>query len=434
MSTAATEKVTSATAIRTKVKTSVVILNWNTTGYLEKFVPGILKSLEGMDAELVVADNASTDGSMQMMESKFPNVKRIILDKNYGFTGGYNKALAQLDSEYFVLLNSDIEVPEGWLQPLVETLDNNPEVGACAPKLHSWYERNKFEYAGAAGGYIDCFGFPLCRGRIMQMLETDEGQYDTPADVFWATGACLMIRRSLYNMLGGLDDRFFAHMEEIDFCWRARLDGWRVNVVPRSVVYHVGGGTLPQDSPFKLYLNYRNNLLMLGNNLAPTLAMNNIYDVLAGTAPEIASSSDDLKSCLDVLDEMDDAFRDKLVSACAADACRRAKFRVFRRMVLDVMASMVYLLKGKGSYFKSVWKAHRDYRELKRSCGRDEVEALLERDLDSGGSIAARLLDIDLNRKMGDRVKVRGILDEYIILLNCILRDGIFDYLKEKTK
>ena len=239
-----------------------------------------------MDAELVVADNASTDGSMQMMESKFPDVKRIILDKNYGFTGGYNKALAQLDSEYFVLLNSDIEVPEGWLQPLVDTLDNNPEVGACAPKLHSWYERNKFEYAGAAGGYIDCFGFPLCRGRIMQMLETDEGQYDTPADVFWATGACLMIRRSLYNMLGGLDDRFFAHMEEIDLCWRLRTMGKEIVCISDSKAYHLGGATLNQGNPRKTFLNFRNNLLMLYKNLpnvelAWVMAVRTLLDYMA---------------------------------------------------------------------------------------------------------------------------------------------------------
>ena len=421
------------------MKTAVVILNWNGKDFLRTFLPGLVDSVRDMDAEVIVADNASEDGSTDWLREEMPELKLLCFDRNYGFTGGYNRAFRELEEygpEYFVLINSDIEVGPDWLFPLQEWMDLHEDCAACAPKLHSWQEgrRSYFEYAGAAGGWLDHYGYPFCRGRVMSRLEEDQGQYDDPADVLWATGACLMVRSSVWKKLGGLDERFFAHMEEIDFCWRARLDGWRVNVVPRSVVYHVGGGTLPQDSPFKLYLNYRNNLLMLGNNLAPTLAFNNIYDVLAGTAPEIASSSDDLKSCLDVLDEMDGAFRDKLVSACAADACRRAKFRIFRRMVLDVMASMVYLLKGKGSYFKSVWKAHRDYRELKRSCGRDEVEALLERDLDSGGNIAARLLDIDLNRKMGDRVKVRGILDEYIILLNCILRDGIFDYLKEKTK
>ena len=271
------------------MKTAVVILNWNTKGYLEKFVPGILHSLEGTDAELVVADSASTDGSMEMMAEKFPEVRRITLDKNYGFTGGYNRALSMIEAEYYVLINSDIEVQDGWIQPLTETLDRNHEVGACAPKLHSWYERDMFEYAGAAGGYLDSFGFPLCRGRIMNMVEKDEGQYDSPADVFWATGACLMIRSSLFRELGGLDDRFFAHMEEIDLCWRLQLNGYRIRIVPQSTVYHLGGGTLPQTSPWKLKLNYRNNLLMLENNLARTIALQGLSDkVNAEATPEVS--------------------------------------------------------------------------------------------------------------------------------------------------
>ena len=271
------------------MKTAVVILNWNTKGYLKKFVPGILHSLEGTDAELVVADSASTDGSMEMMAEKFPEVRRITLDKNYGFTGGYNRALSMIEAEYYVLINSDIEVQDGWIQPLTETLDRSPEVGACAPKLHSWYERDMFEYAGAAGGYLDSFGFPLCRGRIMNMVEKDEGQYDSPADVFWATGACLMIRSSLFRELGGLDDRFFAHMEEIDLCWRLQLNGYRIRIVPESTVYHLGGGTLPQTSPWKLKLNYRNNLLMLENNLARTIALQGLSDkVNAEATPEVS--------------------------------------------------------------------------------------------------------------------------------------------------
>lgn len=298
------------------MKTAVVILNWNTKGYLEKFVPGILHSLEGTDAELVVADSASTDGSMEMMAEKFPEVRRITLDKNYGFTGGYNRALSMIEAEYYVLINSDIEVQDGWIQPLTETLDRNPEVGACAPKLHSWYERNMFEYAGAAGGYLDSFGFPLCRGRIMNMVEKDEGQYDSPADVFWATGACLMIRSSLFRELGGLDDRFFAHMEEIDLCWRMQLEGWKVTVVPESTVYHLGGGTLPKNSPQKLYLNYRNNILLLDNNLARTIGR------------------------------------------------RKAALRVFCRKILDGCSAMVYLLSFRMDFFKAVWRAHRDASRL----------------------------------------------------------------------
>jgi GT2 family glycosyltransferase len=256
------------------MKTAVVILNWNTEGFLKEFLPGLLHSVGKVDgAEVIVADNASNDGSLKVMQELFPQVRTIAFEKNYGFTGGYNKAFEQIDSEYFVLINSDIEVTENWLSPLVDWMDTHPECGACAPKLHSWQERDKFEYAGAAGGYIDRFGYPFCRGRVLKRLETDNGQYDNPKDVFWATGACLMVRSSLYRKLGGLDERFFAHMEEIDLCWRMQLEGYRISVVPQSVVYHVGGGTLPATSPFKLYLNYRNNLLMLENNLSRTFAL-----------------------------------------------------------------------------------------------------------------------------------------------------------------
>ena len=261
------------------MKTAVVILNWNTKEFLKEFLPGLHESVSKVaDAEVIVADNASTDGSIEVMNELFPDIRTLRFTENLGFTGGYNEAFRLLDEEpgrpeYFLLINSDIEVTEDWLQPLVDWMDTHPECGACAPKLHSWQEREKFEYAGAAGGYLDRFGYPFCRGRIMKRLETDRGQYDSPADVFWATGACLMIRSRIYRELGGLDPRFFAHMEEIDLCWRMQLHGWKVTVVPESVIYHVGGGTLPADSPFKLKLNYRNNLLMLSNNLAYTFAL-----------------------------------------------------------------------------------------------------------------------------------------------------------------
>ena len=245
------------------MKTAVVILNWNTEGFLKEFLPGLLQSVSKVeDAEVIVADNASTDGSRQVMKDIFPDVRTLEFDRNYGFTGGYNKAFGEIESDLIVLINSDIEVTENWLGPLVKWMEDHPECGACAPKLHSWQDKNMFEYAGAAGGYIDRYGYPFCRGRVLKRLETDRGQYDAPADVFWATGACLMVRSSLYRKLGGLDDRFFAHMEEIDLCWRMQLEGYKVTVVPESVVYHVGGGTLPATSPFKLYLNYRNNLLI----------------------------------------------------------------------------------------------------------------------------------------------------------------------------
>ena len=253
------------------MKTAVVILNYNTRNYLEQFLPGLVASCESLDAQVIVADNASADSSADFMQSHFPEIPLIVLEKNYGFTGGYNRALQMIEADYYVLINSDIEVPKGWLGPLVEWMDSHPECGACGPKLLSWHQRDTFEYAGAAGGLLDRYGYPFCRGRIMQKVEKDHGQYDQPADVLWCSGACLMVRSSVWKALGGLDDRFFAHMEEIDLCWRMQLRGWKVTMVPSSYVYHIGGGTLPNESPFKLRLNFRNNLLLLENNLPSTL-------------------------------------------------------------------------------------------------------------------------------------------------------------------
>ena len=271
-----------------------------------------------MDAEVVVADNASTDDSLGMMAAEFPEVRTLALEENFGFTGGYNRALAQVDAEYYLLLNSDIDVRDGWLQPLVSWMDNHPECGACGPKLHSFIDRDRFEYAGAAGGYLDRYGYPFCRGRVLGKTEPDFGQYDKPKDVLWVSGACLMVRSSLWHDLGGLDERFFAHMEEIDLCWRAALKGYKVTVVPDSVVWHVGGATLPQSSPWKLQLNYRNNLLMLDNNLASTVGR-----------------------------------------------CRARRIMTVRKM-LDMMSAMVYLCTGKLQSCKAVMRAHREYRRLRR--------------------------------------------------------------------
>ena len=316
------------------MKTAVVILNWNTKEYLERFLPGLVASLAGMDAEVIVADNASTDGSLEMLSEKFPAIRQIPLDKNYGFTGGYNRALAQVEADYFVLLNSDIEVPEGWLQPLVAWMDAHPKCGACGPKLLNWHKRDTFEYAGAAGGYLDRYGFPFCRGRALQTVEKDNGQYDAPADVFWISGACLMVRSKLWKRLGGLDDRFFAHMEEIDLCWRLQLAGYRVTSVPASFVYHIGGGTLPNESPFKLRLNYRNNLLLLENNLAKT-------------------------------------FRAQGYSVDGA--LGKARRRILVRMLLDGASALVYLVTKKWSSYKAVVRAHAEYWKLRRKPSPDEV-------------------------------------------------------------
>lgn len=301
------------------LKTAVVILNYNTREYLRRFLPGLIASCDGLDAEVIVADNASHDGSLDMMAAEFPSVRTIALSENYGFTGGYNRALAQVQAQYYVLINSDVEVPEHWLRVLQEWMDSHPDCGACGPKLISFNERDTFEYAGAAGGLLDRYGYPFCRGRIMQKVEKDHGQYDSPADVLWCSGACLMVRADVWKALGGLDNRFFAHMEEIDLCWRMQLRGWKVTVVPQSYVYHIGGGTLPNESPFKLRLNFRNNLLLLENNLPATLNSRFL-----------------------------------------------ARVRILTRMCLDGLSALVYLFTGRKSFYDAVVQAHREYRKMRR--------------------------------------------------------------------
>jgi GT2 family glycosyltransferase len=271
-----------------------------------------------MEAEVVVADNGSTDGSLQLLAERFPEVRRIALEENYGFTGGYNRALAEVEAEYYVLLNTDADVAPDWLAVLRDWMKLHPRCGVCGPKLLDFSERGRFEYAGAAGGYVDRLGYPFCRGRVMHKVARDRGQYDRPAQVLWVSGACLMVRSSVWKQLGGLDDRFFAHMEEIDFCWRAQLAGWTVEVVPKARVYHVGGGTLATDSPFKMKLNYRNNLLLLENNLP-------------GTVGPV-----------------------------------RARLLLVLRRLLDLGSALVYRLQGKKEYARSVLEAHREFRQLRR--------------------------------------------------------------------
>ncbi|MCQ2180100.1 MAG: glycosyltransferase family 2 protein [Bacteroidales bacterium] len=318
------------------MRTAVVILNWNTREHLQRWLPGLLESVDGCDAEVIVADNASTDGSAEYVQSRFPGVRLIRFESNLGFTGGYNRALGQIpEAEFFVLVNSDIEVRPGWLEPLEAWMDSNPGCAVCGPKIHAMdrtqdadgqmvYSRgSSFEYAGAAGGYIDHYGYPFCRGRVLSRTEEDFGQYDTPADVQWVSGACLMVRSSVWKELGGLDERFFAHMEEIDFCLRAIGRGWRVCVVPASTVWHLGGGTLPQSSPFKLKLNYRNSLLMMRKSMPGA--------------------------------------------------------RVFVRMLLDGAAACAYLLQGRPGYFRAVWDAHREARKLKDSSKSDFVPGPMDR-------------------------------------------------------
>lgn len=244
------------------MKLAIVILNWNGANMLRQYLPSVLKFSHD-EATVFVADNASTDDSLDMLRELFPEVQLILFDRNWGFADGYNKALAQIDAEYFLLLNSDIEVTPGWLTPLLAFMDAHPGVAACQPKLLSIFERDKFEYAGASGGFLDRYGYPFCRGRIFETVETDTGQYDSPSQVLWATGAALLVRARIYNNVGGLDGRFFAHNEEIDLCWRMRLLGYDIYCLPESRVYHVGGGTLPKSNPMKTFLNFRNNLTML---------------------------------------------------------------------------------------------------------------------------------------------------------------------------
>ena len=243
-------------------KVAIVILNWNGRQMLKEYLPSVLK-YSREEATVYVADNASTDDSLTMLKQEFPEVELIVLERNWGFADGYNKALAKIEAEYFVLLNSDIEVTPDWLKPMVAYMDGHQDVAACQPKLRSIFDKHRFEYAGASGGYIDRFGYPFCRGRIFETVEEDSGQYDEAADVLWATGAALMIRSKDYWETGGLDGRFFAHNEEIDLCWRLRIRGRRVVCLPESLIYHVGGGTLPKSNPMKTFLNFRNNLTML---------------------------------------------------------------------------------------------------------------------------------------------------------------------------
>ena len=243
-------------------KVAIVILNWNGAKMMRQYMSTVLNYSRD-EATVYVADNASIDDSLTLLREEFPEVQLIVLDKNWGFAEGYNKALGQIDAEYYLLLNSDIEVTPHWLTPMVEYMDAHQDVAACQPKLLSIFERDRFEYAGACGGFLDRYGYPFCRGRIFETVEQDKGQYDCPTDILWATGAALMIRSKDYWDCGGLDGRFFAHNEEIDLCWRLRIRGRRLVCLPESYVYHVGGGTLPKSNPMKTFLNFRNNLTML---------------------------------------------------------------------------------------------------------------------------------------------------------------------------
>lgn len=267
-------------------KIAIVILNWNGREFLERFLPGVVRHSSSPGVKIIVADNGSSDDSLEFIRNKFKKVEIIELDKNYGFAGGYNKAFEKINSEYYILLNSDVEVSENWIEPIIKKMDNDPVVAAAMPKILSYQNRSKFEYAGAAGGFIDKWGYPFCRGRILNNIEPDNNQYNDSIEIFWASGTCLFIRSKIFHDAGGFDDDFFAHMEEIDLCWRIKNLGYKIYCYPCSQVYHIGGGTLPNETPSKLFLNFRNSLWLLLKNLPakklyPVLLIRRILDGLA---------------------------------------------------------------------------------------------------------------------------------------------------------
>ena len=285
------------------IKTAIVILNWNTRNHLETFLPSLVKYSTFPDVSIVLADNASTDDSVAFVQNNYPQIQIIQLALNFGFAGGYNNALVQVEATYYVILNSDVEVTENWLNPLISLLDQNEEIAACMPKLLSYRQRNSFEYAGGAGGYIDKFGYPFCKGRIFDSIEEDRGQYDGIYEVFWATGACMFVKASVFHQLGGFDTFFFAHQEEIDLCWRMKNNGYKIFCNTQSVVYHLGGGTLPKTNPRKTYLNFRNNLILLYKNLPNSkrsyvLLLKLILDGVAGLK---FLASGKFKDCLAII-------------------------------------------------------------------------------------------------------------------------------------
>ena len=245
---------------------AIVILNYNGRNYLQQFLPSVLAS-SYPNKRIIVADNASTDDSLQLLQTDFSDVEIIILGKNYGFAEGYNQALKKVEADYLILLNSDVEVTPGWIEPIITLMQNDPVIAACQPKVLSYHQKNQFEYAGGAGGWIDYLGYPFARGRVFDHCEQDNGQYNDTTRVFWATGAAMFVRSSLFNQMNGFDGFFFAHMEEIDLCWRMQLAGYKIMCCPASVVFHVGGGTLPKGNSRKVFLNFRNNLIMQSKNL-----------------------------------------------------------------------------------------------------------------------------------------------------------------------
>ncbi len=298
-----------------ETETAVVILNWNGKSFLERFLPRLIECTQTPGVRIIVADNHSSDDSVEFMQRNYPQIGLIRNPENGGFAKGYNQALRQIKARFFVLLNSDIEVTPGWVEPVIEKMKADPQVAAAQPKIRSFHQKERFEYAGAAGGFLDAWGYPFCRGRLFEQLEEDHGQYDQECEVFWATGAALFVRADLFLEHGGLDEDFFAHMEEIDFCWRMKNLGYKIMFYPQSTVYHIGGGTLPKNNWKKTYLNFRNNMALLYKNLP----------------------GKDLKKVMR------------------------------RRKAMDWMAALLFLVKGDKEDFMAVFKAQRDFKKWKPS-------------------------------------------------------------------
>ena len=296
-------------------KLLVIILNWNGLSMLRDFLPSVVENTKGKDVGIVLVDNGSTDGSADWVKDHFPGIGLLCFEKNYGYAGGYDRAIRELNPEYALLLNSDVETPSDWWQPLLAFMEKNPDAGAVQPKILSFKDKENFEHAGAAGGLLDSLGYPYARGRIFNKVESDKGQYDgVPHEIAWASGAAMMVRTKAYIEAGGLDERFFAHMEEIDLCWRMRLKGYKIYAVPESKVYHLGGGSLAYGNPRKTYLNFRNNLLMLHKNLPK----------------------------------------------------KKGRRLLFKRRLMDTLGFSFFLLSGKFGDARAVLRAHRDFRNMRK--------------------------------------------------------------------
>ncbi len=325
------------------IKTAVVILNWNGISFLKKFLSKVVEDSSNNETAVYVIDNNSTDESIPYIKDNHPQVKLIELEQNFGFAGGYNKGLAQIKAKYYILLNSDIETTPNWVTPLIARMDEDSSIAASMPKLKAYNQKTHFEYAGAAGGFIDKYGYPFCQGRLFQEIEEDCGQYNTEKDIMWATGAALCIRSDVYNKMEGLDSDFFAHMEEIDLCWRIKNHGYRIIYNPNSEVFHVGGGTLQKENPFKTYLNFRNNLFLLYKNLQKK-ELSNI---------------------------------------------------LFKRRLLDGIAFAMFIVKFDFKNCKAVWKAHIDFYKMKPSFVAKRKSLLASRNTETHKEIYPRSIVFD---------------------------------------